>query len=87
MIRYRDFVPKSVKGNWLQGESYEDFDAAVSAANAWLEAENIEVEQLETVVLPNITDPGEEGSADGAIDTISGWARWHQFLRVWYRGS
>jgi len=85
MIRYRDFVPKSVKTSWFGDELYGTFDAAVEAANAWMAAESVDVVSMETVALPNIFSPSEEGSADGSLGTASGWATWHQFVRVWYR--
>lgn len=78
-------MPRAVKGKWFKGSTYETFDAAVAAANQWVTAEAVTVVQVETVVLPNIGAPGEEGSADGSISTVSGWASWHQFVRVWYK--
>ena len=84
MLQFRDFVPQEVKGKWHEGKKYEDFDAAVAAAGQWLQEEEIAPLEIETVVLPNIKDPTDDGTTDGAIVTVSGWASWHQFLRIWY---
>lgn len=88
MLAYRDFAPRSLspsKWNQIMGtERYETFDAAVAAANAWIAAERVKVVHVETVVFPNVDEKGEEGTADGRVTTMSGWANWHQFVRVWY---
>jgi hypothetical protein len=92
MIAYWDFVPQQTRASsstFLRGESpaeYEDFDAAVAAANAWIAANpGVRIVTVETVTLPNIWREDERGSADGALRT-SGESRsfWHQFVRVWY---
>jgi hypothetical protein len=84
MIQFRDFVPQQVKGSWNEGRKYEDFEAAVAAADQWMRKAKITPLQIETVVLPNIDAPKEEGTTDAALGTVSGWASWHQFLRIWY---
>lgn len=84
MLSYRDFVPKKAKAKWYEGETYETFDAAVTAANAWVKEASVKIVNIETVVLPNIYSPEEAGAADAGISTISGWATWHQFVRVWH---
>jgi hypothetical protein len=83
-MRFRDFVPKQLKGKWHESRKYEDFEAAVAAATDWVRESGIAPLQIETVVLPNIFEPRESGSTDPALGTVSGWASWHQFLRVWY---
>lgn len=85
MIAYRDFVPATEKGKWYKGETYASFDSAVEAANQWLDSAGVTAVSIETVVLPNIDAPSEEGTSDAKLDTVSGWASWHQFLRVWFR--
>lgn len=85
-LRYLDFVPRQVKAPGLITEGlYENFDAAVKAANGWLAENHVQLLQLETVVMPNLWNDWEEGTKDASIST-SGDApsRWHQFLRVWY---
>ena len=44
-----------------------------------------DVLNVETVVLPNIWSPYEEGSADVALGTSGEMpSHWHQFIRCWY---
>ena len=89
MLAYRDFAPKvttvdrgSSYFSWPV-QVYESFDEAVLAADAWIAEDQIQVRQIETVVLPNIWSPQEEGSADPALQARPGTV-WHQFVRVWY---
>ena len=89
MMRYRDFVPKMTKpAAFLSPAEYESFDAALVAANRWIEESRIRVTNIETVVLPNIWSRYEEGSRDTSLGT-SGESPsfWHQFIRVWYDGD
>jgi len=87
MLRYKDFVPRELRQPSLFRDSeHETFDDAVHAANQWLNETRVRLIQIETVVLPNIWSPWEEGSSDPSIgaggDSVS---RWHQFIRVWYQ--
>ena len=86
MIRFRDFVPKMLAepGLFKLGE-YESLDAALDAANDWIQESSIRVINLETVVLPNIWSRWEEGSQDVALGTSGEMkSHWHQFIRCWY---
>ena len=84
MIAYHDFVSTTVKGKWYQGSTEESFEDAVQSANEWVKSNAISVLNVETVVLPNIEASTESGTADTKLETASGWASWHQFVRVWY---
>ncbi|MEO7103437.1 MAG: hypothetical protein ABI311_08640 [Gemmatimonadaceae bacterium] len=87
MIRYRDFAPHLIKRGLLHTDDYETFDAAVSAANEWLASTEIEIINIETVVLPNITPDRSEGTVDGRVETeeaMTSINEWYQFVRVWY---
>lgn len=87
MIRYRDFAPHVIKRGLLHSDDYENFDAAVAAANAWIVAANIEIMNVETVVLPNISPDRSEGTIDGRVETeeaMTSINEWYQFVRVWY---
>ena len=89
MIQYRDFAPQLIKRGMLHTDDYETFDAAVSAANAWIAESVADVITLETVVLPNISADKCEGTADGRVETeeaMTSINEWYQFVRVWYRG-
>jgi len=85
MLRHRDFVPRMIREAFLLTPAeYESFEDAEAAANAWLEAENIQVVNIETVVLPNLWK--EEGAEDPSLRTSGDFvSNWHQFIRVWYR--
>ena len=85
MLAFRDFAPQVLKeGGWFTPAAFENFDAAVKAANAWIGDESIDVVNVETVVLPNIYAPFEEGTQDPELSHTN-YARWYQFVRVWYR--
>jgi hypothetical protein len=87
VLRYQDFVPRMVESaGFLKPAQFETFDAAVEAAGRWIEENQIEVVTLETVVLPNIWHPYEEGSSDPSLRASGEMSStWHQFLRCWYR--
>ncbi len=87
MIQFADFVPEMLKppGIFQPGE-YESFEEALAAANEWIVGHQIDVVNVETVVLPNIWSHYEEGSTDVSLGTGESVSRWHQFIRVWYRG-
>lgn len=89
MIQFRDFVPRMLAAPaFFKVGEYESFEAAVAAANQWIEEQRIDLVNIETVVLPNIWSRYEEGSTDGSLG-ISGDSPsfWHQIVRVWYRGG
>ncbi len=88
MISYRDFAPHVIKRGLLHSDAYENFDAAVAAANAWIQESKIDLMSVETVVLPNISGDKSEGTSDGRVETeeaMTSINEWYQFLRVWYR--
>lgn len=86
MVGYRDFLPREMRpAGFFRPAEYETFPAAVAAANDWIQRNSIQVINVETVVLPNLYNPGEEGSGDADIRTSGEMAsHWYQFLRVWY---
>ena len=89
MIKHQDFVPKMhVQPGIFKLGQYETFDEALAAANIWIQENNIQVINIETVVLPNIWSRWEEGSTDPALVTSGDSpSRWHQFIRCWYNGG
>ena len=85
-LKYKDFVPKQISAPAIfkPGE-HETFDDAVLGLNRWLAISKVNVINIETVVLPNIWSPWEEGSGDASIGTSgSAPSHWHQFVRCWY---
>jgi hypothetical protein len=87
MMRYQDFVPQmTAPGGFLTPAEYESFDRALEAANAWIKENDLRVMNIETVVLPNIWSPQEQGSGDTSLRTSGDFlSNWHQFIRVWYQ--
>lgn len=87
MILFRDFVPEQIKAPGLfQAAQYSPLSESLKEANAWIEEFQIDVVNFETVVLPNIHSPHEEGSKDPGLRTAGEMmAMWHQFIRVWFR--
>jgi hypothetical protein len=87
MIQFQDFVPRmhAAPGIFREGE-FQTFEEAVAAANKWIQANHVQVINVETVVLPNIWSRYEDGSADVSLGTSGDSpSRWHQFVRCWYR--
>ena len=88
MIRFKDFIPaKTAPGGLFSIGKYDDLNAAIDDANAWIAAQQADVFNVETVVLPNIDAPREEGSTDSSLSTPDGHAQWRQLVRVWYRAT
>lgn len=93
MIACRDFAPQQLQPphQFLQQFSlaeqakHESFESAILAANDWIREENRDVVSIETVVLPNIWEPHEEGTQDPSLRSVAAVPQWHQFVRVWYR--
>lgn len=87
MIRFEDFEAQQLKApGFFTGAKYEEVDTVLETMNAWIAAQNVEVVNIETVVLPNIYSKDEEGTKDvslGIDDKLV--TTWHQFFRVWYR--
>jgi len=85
MIWFEDFAPQIIKSGFF-GRTFESFEAALAAANEWIEHNDIDVVNIETVVLPQIWERSEEGTTDTDIRTSGECSStWHQFIRVWYR--
>jgi hypothetical protein len=91
MIAYRDFAPQIAKPRGLSESlalkepTHQTFEDALRAANDWIQADAINVVNIETVVLPNIWSYSERGPTDVEPETVSGHATWYQFIRVWHR--
>lgn len=86
MIAYADFVPRQTSGGGMfRAAEYDSFDAALRAANNFVSKQSVRVLNIETVVLPNMWNAQEEGTADASLRTSGEYSTtWHQFIRVWY---
>ncbi|MCK4998506.1 MAG: hypothetical protein KAS23_03190 [Anaerohalosphaera sp.] len=83
MITFEDFAPQITKKGMFSTK-YQSFEAAVAAANEWIEGNGIEIVNIETVVLPRIHQ--EDGTTDPSLTSMGDMLdTWHQFVRVWYR--
>ena len=87
MIKCMDFVPEQLDaGGFLRAAEHEKFGPTIARANAWITENAINVLNVETVVLPNIHLPHEEGSGDTNLHSSGDMSTaWNQFIRVWYR--
>ena len=86
MIKCKDFVPKIItKGGFFTTAKAQEFQSCLDHANKWISENKIQPINIETVVLPNIHDPLEEGSMDTNLDTLGDTtSSWNQFIRIWY---
>jgi len=83
MIKFKDFAPQVKKQGFFTNE-YETFAEALSAANVWIAANQIDVVNIETVVLPEMRS--QEGTTDTDLTTSSTMMNsWYQFIRIWHR--
>ena len=94
-IAFRDFVPnyteKQVKMllHSRTEATYENFDAAVRAANVWIDSSAVRIISLETVILPSLSPIDSLKSKETRLSLVSGGditrtSNYYQFLRVWY---
>ncbi len=86
MFDYKDFIPQQTTGpGFFSAAQYQTFDEAVQAANRFADDQSARILNVETVVLPNVWDPAEDGTTDPSIRTSGDFpATWHQFIRVWF---
>lgn len=86
-IRFIDFAPRQLEApSFLVRAKYEDLGQALVRLNRWIEESEVEILNIETIVLPNMHRPREEGTHDVAILAAGeSPGNWHQFFRVWYR--
>lgn len=82
-LAFKDFKPENKEMGFFSN-TYEAFKNSLQRANDWTGAENPEIHNVETVVLPNLHE--EEGSEDPDLYSRGDFATtWHQFVRVWYK--
>jgi len=89
MIAYRDFAPRQVtSAGLLKQATFESLDETLAAANTWIQANAVDVLNVETVIMPNNYSAKRHGTAEAEMITQSEFAiAWNQFIRVWYRQS
>ena len=89
-VGFKDFLPEVVSpAKGYAGKEghkpgrFGTFEEAVDNANVWIAAQGVQVINVETVALPGIHRPFEEGSVDPSLPAREGEV-WHQFVRVWF---
>lgn len=82
-LKYRDFAPPPEELGLLGRPGYASLEKAVESANGWIEALNIDVVNVETVLLPGALAVSETDG--GEIPTHDAQTSWYQIVRVWYR--
>ena len=81
-IAFKDFFPQVTRSGFLSSD-YEEFPAVVNRANEWIATSGVQVLNVETLVLPNVSD--EAGAMQTNIRTSGEMSSyWRQILRVWY---
>jgi hypothetical protein len=83
-IRFRDFIPQ-IQSKQLFGalRDYEDPREIVTRINRWIEQEQVEVINIETLLLPKM--PGADAeNVPTVLETYSGVYNSYQAIRVWY---
>jgi len=81
-IAFKDFFPVVLRSGFLSNE-YEKFPALVDRANGWIASSGVQVLNVETLVLPNVSD--EDDAQNTNIRTSGEMSSyWRQILRVWY---
>lgn len=85
-IEVKDFVPEKTKGSLFKSGETQKFETILQQANDWIALNEVDIVNLETVVLPNIHEPEDEGSFDTELFTGGeSHSQWYQLVRVWYR--
>jgi hypothetical protein len=80
MIKYRDFAPTPEELGLLGKPPVSSFDTAVEQANQWIEAFDVDVLNIETVLLPNVHEDDTTDQAE-----LEHGPYWVQIVRVWHR--
>lgn len=85
-LKVKDFAPSKTKGGLFKSAQVQNFDDILKNMNDWIASNPaIKVQNIETVVLPNIHDKEEEGSQDTELYTGGeSSSMWYQLIRVWY---
>jgi hypothetical protein len=81
-IAFKDFFPQITQSGFLANE-YESFEAVVQRANAWIAGSGVQVLNVETILLPNVSNEAEALHTNiRTSGEVSSY--WRQFIRVWY---
>jgi len=81
-IVFKDFFPQVTHSGFLANE-YESFEQVVQRANLWMQHSGVPVLNVETLVLPNVSNEAEARQTNIRTSGELG-SYWRQILRVWY---
>lgn len=84
-LNYQDFFPTVLKSGFFSNE-HEALPATVARASDWVAQSRVRVINIETVLLPNITDVAD-ASQTGIRTSGEMSSYWYQIVRVWYETS
>ncbi len=81
-IAFKDFFPTVLRSGFLSSD-YEAFPVVVNRANEWITTSGVQVLNVETLVLPNVSSETEAQQTN--IRTSGEMSSyWRQILRVGY---
>jgi len=81
-VAFKDFFPQVTHSGFLASE-YESFEQVVHRANQWMQQSGVQVLNVETLVLPNVSNEAEASQTN--IRTSGEMSSyWRQILRVWH---
>lgn len=81
-IAFKDFFPTVVRSGFASNE-YETFPSVANRASEWIAASGVQVLNVETLVLPNVSNEAEAQQTN--IRTSGEMSSyWRQILRIWY---
>jgi hypothetical protein len=81
-IAFKDFFPTVLRSGVLSSD-FEPFSAVVNRANKWIATSGVQVLNVETLVLPNVSTE-QEAQATNIRTSGEMSSYWRQILRVWY---
>ncbi len=85
MIAFHDFIPRR-QGKRLLGmvTDYENLHELVSRVNLWIEQNQVDILNVETVLVTNLPNEAE-ASPKVQMDSQANAFSTYQIVRVWYR--
>ena len=86
MLAFKDFMPQIQKKVLGLPTAYEDIHEVFTRVKRWLEQEQIQVINVETLLLPALPNANLE-SAPSRMTGASGSTGTFQVIRVWYHDS
>ncbi len=83
-IGHKDFSP-TVTHEGFFSTDYESLESLMSRVNAWIAGANVQVLNIETLLLPNLTKVDSSTTVLRTSGDTS--SHWYQTIRIWYETS